>query len=124
MSKTTHVRQQIFEGPAAATNTGVHAAVTLADGATTNVTTGFTNPDIPRTIRLKGNQSSTEGLEVVINGTDILDQAITETVTMGEAFATATDSSKAFKTVTSMVMPARGAAERFDLSRARRRTRP
>lgn len=110
MSKTTRIRQQIFTAPKAAENDDVHAAITLPASGITVVTTAITNPDVPRTIRLKGNQETTQELEVIVAGTDILDQEITETVTMGEAFATATDSTQAFKTVTSITVPTLGGA--------------
>lgn len=110
MSKSTRVRQQIVVAPKAAENDDVHAAITLPSSGTTVVTTAITNPDVPRTVRLKGNQSTTQGLVVVLVGTDILDKPITESVTMGNAFATPTDSTRAFKTVTSITVPTRGGA--------------
>lgn len=110
MSKTTQVRHQIIRAAALEANTGVHAAITLPASGTTDVTTSITNPDVPRTIRLKGNQATTEGLVVAIEGTDILDQAISEDVTMGGDYTTATDSLNAFKTVTKITVPTRGGA--------------
>lgn len=110
MSKNTQVRHQIIRDAAVAANTGVHAAITLPSSGTTVVTTSITNPDVPRTIRLKGNQATTQGLVVTIEGTDILDNAISEDVTMGGAFATPTDSLNAFKTVTKITVPTRGGA--------------
>lgn len=109
MSKTTQVRLQTFTAPLAVSNTAVHAAITLPSSGTTTVTTSITNPDLPRTIRLKSNQSSVDGLVVTVNGTDIFDQAISEDVTMG-ATATPTDTVNAFKTVTSITVPTRGAS--------------
>lgn len=109
MSKTTHLRLQTFAAPAALSNTAVLAAQTLPTSGTTVVSTGFTQPVNPRTIRFKSNQSSVDGLIVVIAGTDILDQTITESVTMG-ATATATDTVNAFKTITSITFPTRGAS--------------
>ena len=93
----------------AISNTAVLAAVTLPTSGTTVVSTGFTQPVTPRTIRFKSNQSSVDGLIVTIVGTDILDQAITESVTMG-ATATATDTVNAFKSITSITFPTRGAS--------------
>lgn len=110
MSKTTSVRQQTWTAPAVADNVSVLAATTLPTTGTTVTTTGFTNPTNPRTIRFKGNQSTVQGLVLTIAGTDILGQAITETVTMGGAFATPTDTVNAFATVTSITFPTRGAA--------------
>src|SRR5882724_6436019 len=109
MSKTTHIRLQTFAAPAAVSNTAVHAAITLPSSGTTVTTTSITNPVTPRTIRLKSNQSSVDGLVVTVAGTDIFDQAISEDVTMG-ATATATDTVNVFKTVTSITVPTRGAS--------------
>ena len=110
-SKNTMIRKHVFAAPAAANNTGIHAAITLPTSGTTVVTTGLTNPDVPRTVRLKGNATTVQGLTpVVVTGTDWKDQPLTENVTMGGAFATPTDTVNAFKTVTSVTVPTRGAS--------------
>lgn len=109
MSKTTEIRQQIFTAPAAANNTGIHAAIALPASGTTVVTTALTNPDVPRTVRLKGNATTTQGVSVVVVGTDFFNQPLTETRVMGGAFATPTDTLNAFKTVTSVTVPTQGA---------------
>jgi hypothetical protein len=108
-SKTTQVRQQTWTKPVVAGNTGVHAAITLPASGTTVVTTSITNPDFPRTIRLKSNASTVDGLVVTVAGTDILGAAISEDVTMG-ATATPTDTVNAFATVTTITVPTRGAS--------------
>lgn len=107
---TTVVQSWSSPAPAVAANTGVHAAITLPDSGTTVVTTSITNPDVPRTIRLKGNQSTTQGLVVIVAGTDILGNALSESVTMGGSFGTPTDTVNAFKTVTSITVPTKGAS--------------
>jgi hypothetical protein len=94
--------------PAAASNTAVHAAITLAGGAVTEVTTGITNPDVPRAIRIKGNAEGIAG-NVVIEGTNELDEAITETIVAADAGAV--DGAKAFKTVSKITVPARTTAD-------------
>lgn len=100
MSKD-HTRQTaVFEGSAAAVNTGILAAVTLADGKTTELTSNITDADVPHTLRFKSNQDGTGGLEVAVEETDILDQEITGTVTMGGDINTPTDSTRTFKTTT------------------------
>lgn len=106
MSKTTRVRQQVWgsPAPAAAGNTDIHAAITLPSTGVTVVTTAITNPDVPRTIRIKGNAAGITG-NVVIEGTDIMDQAITDTIAAVDD--TAVDGVKAFKTVTKITVPAR-----------------
>lgn len=110
MSKTTELRQQTWTAPAAAENVSLLAAQTLPTTGTTVLTTGINNPDVARTIRFKGNQITTQGLVVAIAGTDILGNVITENLTMGNAFATPTDTVNAFATITSITFPTRGAA--------------
>lgn len=89
--------------PVVGTATATHAAVTL--GATeTTVTTGITNPDFPRVLTVKGNASGITG-NVVITGTDILDAVLTETIALNAA--TEVVGVKAFKTVTSILLPAK-----------------
>lgn len=105
MSKTTHVRQIVWDAPApaAANNTGVHAAVTLGASAQ-DVNTSITNPDVPRVARIKGNAGGIAG-NVVITGTDILDQAVTDTIALNGS--SAVDGVVAFKTITNINMPAK-----------------
>ena len=93
--------------PIAASANGVHAAVTQPTTGTTVVTTAITNPDVARNLSIVGNQSTCTG-NVVIAGTNMAGQAITETIA---ASGTATVvGAKAFKTVTSITIPTRGAA--------------
>ena len=92
---------------AAASNTAVHAAITLASGATVVKIDSITNPDVPRAIRIKGNAAGITG-NVVIDGTNMLDEAITETIIAADAGAI--DGTKAFKTVTKITVPARTTA--------------
>lgn len=92
--------------PDAASLTAVHAAVTLADGEVTTVTTGITNPDVPRALQIKGNAAGIVG-NVVVTGTNINGEVITETIAANGA--NAVQGNKAFETVTQIVMPARNA---------------
>lgn len=104
-----YIRRQKWTNPVVAGNTGYKSAVTLGDGVTTTVlAAAITQPAFARTVRLKSNASSVDGLKVTISGTDIRGDAITEEVTMA-ATANPTDSAKAFKTITSILFPARGA---------------
>lgn len=87
----------------AASNTAVHAAVTLIADAK-EVTTAITNPAIPRALRIKGNAAGIAG-NVVIEGTNYKGESITETIALNEA--NAVDGTKAFKTVTKITLPAK-----------------
>lgn len=91
----------------AASNTSVHAAITLPASGTTVVTTAITNPGVPRGLRIKGNAAGIAG-NVVIVGTNYNGDAITETIIAADAGAV--DGLKAFKTVTSITVPARTTA--------------
>ena len=115
--------QDFYKAVAAASDTSVHAAVTLADGETTTVTTAITDPDVYRVVTVKGNQASIEG-DVVVTGTDWAGNIITDTIALDEA--NSVSGVKAFKTVTSILLPARtsegdtvslGCADVFGLTR-------
>lgn len=88
---------------------GILAAV---NGAAQAITTGFTQPDYPRNITATagGTAGSIKAVQVVIEGTDMNDEAITETL---PAFTVDTAGtvvgSKAFKKVTKVTIPAHDA---------------
>lgn len=84
----------------------VHAAITLPAADTTVVTTAITNPDFPRIVSVTGNALGITG-NVVIDGTDAAGTVIQDTIALN-----GTDTVlgvKAFKTVTSITVPARNA---------------
>lgn len=92
---------QVVKNVKAASNTAIHAAVTLTT-AKQSITSNIINPDVLRGLSVIGNQASVYG-NVVINGHDYAGRAISETilasgVTLGEG-------NKAFKDVTSIVFP-------------------
>jgi hypothetical protein len=93
--------------PAASDTTGIHAAITCPATGTTTVTTAITNPDTARAVSVTGNQATVAG-NVVIVGTDAQGKALTSTIV---ANGTATvEGVKTFKTISSITVPARGAA--------------
>lgn len=99
--------QHYHIAPTAISATAVHAASNLA-AAVQDVAAGITNPDVPRTVTIKGNVSGITG-NVVITGTNILDDAITDTIALngtGEV-----EGIKAFKTVTNINLPVRSHTE-------------
>lgn len=85
-----------------ASNTTVHAAISLAAEAQ-EITTGITNPAVPRSIIVKGNAAGIAG-DVVIHGTNYAGETISETIALNGA--TAVEGNKAFKTVTKIDLPA------------------
>lgn len=89
--------------PALGATNAVIGDTALANGATTVVTTGFTQPDVPRNLTVTGNGAAVAG-NVVIVGTNQAGETITETIV---AAGTATVvGNKAFATVTSVTFPA------------------
>lgn len=93
---------------AAASTTGVHAAVT-DNGAAQTITTGITNPPAARNITATagGTAGDIAAIQVIVTGTNMLDEVITETLPAFTADTAGTvEGSKAFKTVTSIVIPA------------------
>lgn len=94
-----YIRRDSWTAPAAASTTAVHVAV----NSNAVITTGITNPDFPRNITIVGAGSGHAATgTVVINGTNIRDQVISETLTLNSNTTVA--GNKAFKTVTSIDM--------------------
>lgn len=94
---------QKWTAPDAPSATAVHAAVTLTTAVQT-VTTSITNPDFSRVISITGAMAggSLTG-NVVITGTDIRGNAITNTIALSNN--STVDGTKAFKTITSIQLP-------------------
>jgi hypothetical protein len=91
-----------------ASATGIHAAVT-DNGAPQTITTAINQPDVPRTITATsgGTAGDIKPIQVVITGTNAEDVVITETLPVfTENTATTVVGLKAFKTVTSILIPA------------------
>lgn len=102
-----YLRRQVWTNVAAAANNTVMALTAQPASGTTVVTTGITNPDFPRNITVVGNQATCAG-NLVVAGTNIREEAITETLAINGT--TPVVGNKAFKTVTSITIPTRGAA--------------
>jgi hypothetical protein len=88
--------------PALQTATYVHAAANLG-AAAQDVSTVITNPDVPRNVTVKGNVSGISG-SVIITGTNIIDEVISETIALNGA--TEAPGSTAFKSVSNIHLPA------------------
>lgn len=102
------VRSCALGAPAVGSTTAVHAAVTDT-GSQQVITTGITNPAVPRNITATagGTAGDIKAIQVTVAGTDIEGNPITETL---PAFTVDTPGtvigSKAFATVTSITIPA------------------
>ncbi len=102
--------------PATAATTLVHAAITGSATVTTTVTTGITDPDVPRnlTVTAGGTAADISAADVVITGTNIEGKTITETFDITVNTAGTIVGTKAFRTVTSILVPVQdGAAATF-----------
>lgn len=97
MAAKGYVRRQKWTHPALGSTTAIHAAI----NSTAVLTTGITNPDFPRVLSVvsAGSGHNAAG-DVVIHGTDIRGNAISDTITLNGN--TAVNGVKAFKTVTSI----------------------
>lgn len=82
------------------------ATATVVAGRT--ITTGITNPDVPRnlTITTGGTTADIAAGDVVITGTNVEGATITERFTMADNLNGSVTGNKAFKTVTRVVFPA------------------
>jgi hypothetical protein len=77
-------------------------AATLLTTAVQTISTGITNPDFPRLLTVTGGDGNVTG-DVVITGTNIRGETITDTIASSGASTVA--GVKAFKTVTSIQLP-------------------
>lgn len=87
---------------------GVLAAVT-DNGTQQVITSGLSNPPCPRNVTATagGTAGDIKAIQVIVAGTNFLDEAITETLpAFTENTAGIVTGSKAFKTVTSVTIPA------------------
>jgi hypothetical protein len=94
--------------PALGATNAVLADTAMANGETTEVTAGITDPDEPRNLTVTGNDANVAG-DVVIEGTNQGGEAITETIVASGTSTVA--GNKAFATVTSITLPAYDTAD-------------
>lgn len=93
---------QTVIAPDAASSSSVLALTDLADDETTLVTSGITDPDVYRTLRVVGNQSSVTG-DVVVKGKDYSGQSIEETIALNGTTAVA--GVRPFASIDSILLP-------------------
>jgi hypothetical protein len=107
-SATLEILSLLLGSPVVASTTGVHAAVT-DNGAQQVVTTGITNPAVPRnlTATVGGTAGDIKAIQVIVAGTNMAGESITETLPVFTVdTAGSVTGSKAFATVTSITIPA------------------
>lgn len=92
-----------------ASATGIHAAIACSATLVTTVTTEITNPSVPRNITATagGTVASIKAVQVTVTGTNYADEVITEDLPVFTVDTAGTVSGlKAFKTITSISIPA------------------
>lgn len=91
---------------AGASDTAVHAGIASTTGSQT-ITTGFTNPDVPRAIRLAFADTTGDIAAGVVEvfGTNVEGQPISEEFVLSANQSADIDGVKAFKTVTRVDVP-------------------
>lgn len=87
------------------TSARVLAASAANSSATRTITTGLTNPDYPRAVRVAPSTSTLATGNVVVNGTDQFGATVSDTIALAGTGATV-DGVVTFKTITSVVLPA------------------
>lgn len=97
---------QKWTAPDAPSSNGILAS-TLLTTAVQTITTGISNPDFPRLLNVDSDGAATGN--VVITGTNIRGETITDTIALNGTNAVA--GVKAFKTITSIQLPVKAAAE-------------
>lgn len=85
----------------------VLASTLSSSNSTTTVTTGITAPDYPRAVRVCASTSALATGAVLVNGTDQFGATVQDSINMGGVGGAAgVDGILAFKTITSIVLPA------------------
>lgn len=109
----------VWTAAQAAAEATVHAAVTGSGTVVVTTTTAFTQPSCPRNLKITpgGTTADVKAASITVYGTNYADEAISEAFAFAENATAATVGAKAFKTVTSMSIPAQdGAAATFTLA--------
>lgn len=106
------LRRQAFTNPLATSATRLKTAQATSASVITTVTSFSAQPDFARKITVTpgGTTADVPTGDVVITGTDIRGNVITDTLTFAANDSAAQTSVKAFKTVTSVVFPVQDGA--------------
>ena len=108
---STLARTQYLSATQAVLGNGTAIRAAVADnGATQTLTTAITQPNYARnlTVLPSGTAGNVTAVTVIINGTDMQNQPISESFLLTAGALTQTVGKRAFKTVTSIVQPAVG----------------
>jgi hypothetical protein len=98
--------------PVIANTTRVKALTATSASVTTTITTFAAQPDVPRnlTVTTGGTTADCKAANVTISGTNFFGRSISETFAIADNQAGSTAGAKAFKTVTSVSIPAQDGA--------------
>lgn len=110
-------RQKISNAVVAAT-TRLKTGQATSASAITTVSSFTLQPDVPRTIGITpgGTTADVPAGDVTVNGTNIRGETISDTITFAANASTIGSTTKAFKTVTSVVFPIQdGAGATYDI---------
>lgn len=102
LSEISVIEQHYHEAPDAVSATYVHAAIQLG-AAPQDIATGITDPDVARTLTVKGSVAGIAG-DVVLTITNVHDEEIDDTIALNGV--TEVEGVKAAKTVTNIHVPA------------------
>lgn len=100
---------QRISAPVVADDDRIKTTYAGATSAAAVTLSSFTaQPDVPRNITITptGTTTDVESCAIVVNGTNIFDRAISETITFAANASALVAGAKAFKTVSSVVFPA------------------
>lgn len=113
-----YIRRQAWTNAVATDADRLKATQATSASVTTTVTSFSAQPDFARQITVTpgGTTADVPAGDVTITGTNIRDEVITDTITFAANASSAGATTKAFKTVTSVVFPVQdGAAATYDI---------
>jgi len=113
-----YLRRQIWTNPVAVDDDRLKNDAATSNSVVTNVTTFLAQPDFARKIIVTpgGVTADVPAGDVVITGTNIRNEVITDTLTFAANDTAAQTSLKAFKTVTNVLFPIQdGAGATYDI---------
>lgn len=106
------IEKQVVAIPVVANTTRLKALTATSATLTTTISTFLAQPDVPRniTVTTGGTTSDCKAANVTVSGTNFYGAAITDTLAISDNQAGSTSGVKAFKTVTSVSIPAQDGA--------------
>ena len=113
-----YIRRQVWTNPILADADRLKNDQASSNTVVTTITTFLAQPDFPRNITITpgGTTGSVPAANVVVTGTNIRGEVISENILLTENGSSLVSGAKAFKTVTSIVLPIQdGAGATYDI---------